>query len=104
MAYSHVKIFTRMVYLMIKKNGFPINGFLNNLLIGLEENNASFIAVIFFFYFAIYMLWATMKGTFKFGIRIPFLFSFHPMKINETFMNSFLFNVLLTLLCSISVT
>ena len=37
------------------------------------------------------------------GVRIPFLFTIHPMKVNETWMNSFLFNVLLILICSVSV-
>ena len=52
-----------------------------------------------FMLFALYMLAATIKGCFKFGTRF-FLVSLHPMKYNGTYMNSFLFNVSLFLLCS----
>ena len=37
------------------------------------------------------------------GVRIPFLFTIHPMKINETWMNSFLFNLTLILLSSVTI-
>jgi LMBR1 domain-containing protein 1 len=30
--------------------------------------------------FAFYLLWCVFKGNFKFGLRIPFLFTIHPMK------------------------
>jgi len=55
-------------------------------------------------FFSIYLLWCCTKGALKFGLRIPFIFSVHPMKVNETWMNSFLFNVNLILICSVSVT
>nr|AFA52586.1 hypothetical protein [Vaucheria litorea] len=48
--------------------------------------------------FSAYLLAAAIKGCFKFGLRIVW-FTLHPMKINETYMNSFLFNVGIILLC-----
>jgi LMBR1 domain-containing protein 1 len=42
--------------------------------------------------FSMYLLLACLKGCFKFGLRLMW-FTLHPMKINETYMNSFLFNV-----------
>lgn len=82
----------------------PSNPFLNNMLIGLDKGNAGFLAALLFAAMMVYLLFCTIKGNFKCGLRIPFLISLHPMKVNETFMNSFLFNVLLLLVCSLSLT
>jgi LMBR1 domain-containing protein 1 len=76
---------------------------LNELLIALEKGNAGFIATFVFAYFCLYMLWCVQKGNIKFGIRIPCCCRFHPMKQNETWMNSFLFNVILLLIASAGV-
>jgi LMBR1 domain-containing protein 1 len=51
--------------------------------------------------FAFYLLWCVVKGCTKFGLNL-LLFTVHPMKINGTMMNSFLFNTLLILLASVS--
>jgi LMBR1 domain-containing protein 1 len=48
--------------------------------------------------FSIYLLIVTVKGCFKFGLRLMW-FTLHPMKLNETYMNSFLFNVGIILMC-----
>jgi LMBR1 domain-containing protein 1 len=45
--------------------------------------------------FSMYMLMCVMKGTFKFGLRVPWLFAVHPMRPGDTLMNSFMFNVML---------
>jgi hypothetical protein len=44
-----------------------------------------------------------IKGNFKFGIRVPFLFQLHPMKQNYTLVSSFLFNCELLLVTSYAV-
>jgi LMBR1 domain-containing protein 1 len=51
--------------------------------------------------FAFYLLWCVVKGCTKFGLNL-LLFTVHPMKINGTMMNSFLFNTLLILIASVS--
>ena len=66
--------------MLIKVDGFPAHPFFNNLLTGLEEGNAAFLSTAVFAFLALYLLWCSMKGAFKFGIRIPFIFRFHPMK------------------------
>lgn len=76
---------------------------MNELLIGLNNGNAGFIATGIFAYLCLYMLWCVQKGTVKFGIRIPCCCRFHPMKENETWMNSFLFNIILMLISSVGV-
>ena len=50
-----------------------------------------------------YLLIATVKGNFKFGLRIMILGAIHPMKKDKTYMNSILFNVMLVMLTSVSV-
>ena len=53
--------------------------------------------------FSLYLLFCVIKGNFKFGLRIPFLFAIHPMKVGDTMMSSFMFNVMLLLLSSVTV-
>jgi LMBR1 domain-containing protein 1 len=50
------------------------------MLINLDNSNASFLAAAFFGGILIYLLICTVKGNFKCGIRIPFIFSLHVMK------------------------
>jgi LMBR1 domain-containing protein 1 len=52
--------------------------------------------------FTAYMLFAAVKGAFKFGIRFLF-FHIHPMKVGKTYMSSFLFNLALVLMCALPV-
>eukprot|EP00558_Chaetoceros_sp_UNC1202_P001446 CAMPEP_0197260274 /NCGR_PEP_ID=MMETSP1429-20130617/83950_1 /TAXON_ID=49237 /ORGANISM="Chaetoceros sp., Strain UNC1202" /LENGTH=458 /DNA_ID=CAMNT_0042724511 /DNA_START=541 /DNA_END=1917 /DNA_ORIENTATION=- len=53
-------------------------------------------------FFTLYLLLCAVKGCFKFGIRFMF-FRIHPMKVNKTYMSSFMFNVGLILLCALPV-
>ncbi|CAN1771555.1 LIMR family protein At5g01460 [Linum perenne] len=55
-----------------------------------------------FAFFCFYLLLAVVAGSTMLGLRIVFI-TIHPMKWGATLMNSFLFNVGLILLCSISV-
>jgi len=48
---------------------------------------------------ALYLLACTVNGNFKVGLRFLW-FSIHPMEWNKTYVSSFLFNVMLILLCS----
>jgi LMBR1 domain-containing protein 1 len=52
--------------------------------------------------FSFYLLICAVKGCFKFGLRFLF-FQVHPMKLNKTYMSSFLFNIGLVLLCALPV-
>mmetsp|Transcript_20192 Transcript_20192/g.42289 ORF Transcript_20192/g.42289 Transcript_20192/m.42289 type:complete len:528 (+) Transcript_20192:60-1643(+) len=52
--------------------------------------------------FSVYLQFCVIKGCFKFGVRFFFI-TLHPMKMNGTYMNSFLFNLGLILLCSLPV-
>jgi len=80
-----------LLFVVIKSDGNPVHPFLNDLLIGLEKA-AGFLATSVFAFLSLYLLWCTTKGTLKLGLRI-LCFTIHPMKVNETWMNSFLFNV-----------
>lgn len=81
----------------------PLLPWFNELLIYMEEHNAGFVGTFIFAYLCLYMLWSVQKGNIKFGIRLPFCCRFHPMKENETWMNSFLFNVILLSIASVGV-
>lgn len=70
----------------------------------LNNQGLNFISTGIFGILTIYLLWCTQKGNIKFGLRIPFIVSFHPMKKNETFLNSLLFNVNLMMLASVATT
>ena len=52
--------------------------------------------------FTFYLLFCVTKGCVKVGLRC-FCIQIHPMRVGNTMMNSLLFNVLLLLLCSISI-
>lgn len=84
------------------------------------DNAFGLFGTIAYGLFSFYLLWCVIKGNFKFGLRIPFIFSIHPMKyffffinsiyniyfflrVGETLMSSFLFNTLLLLVASITV-
>jgi len=52
--------------------------------------------------FTLYLLLCAIKGCFKFGMRLG-LVHLHPMKVNKTYMSSFMFNIGLVLLCALPV-
>ncbi|KAM3140194.1 hypothetical protein pb186bvf_007747 [Paramecium bursaria] len=91
-----------LLYIIIIQNGKPANPFLNTLFIQLESHDLGFLSVFFYGLFTLYLLWCVTKGNMVF--KLPWIFSFHPMKINETWMNSFLFNIALILLSSVALT
>ena len=92
-----------LLYIIIKRNGRPIHGFLNIALVKLTDFNLSFLAICLFTVLSLYLLLITLKGNFKFGLRIMILGQIHPMKKDNTYMNSILFNVMLVMLTSVSV-
>jgi LMBR1 domain-containing protein 1 len=52
--------------------------------------------------FTIYLLFAAIKGCFKFGLRVACV-QLHPMIVGKTYMSSFMFNIGLVLLCALPV-
>ncbi|EFA76425.1 LMBR1-like conserved region-containing protein [Heterostelium album PN500] len=81
----------------------PFFPFLNNMMISLD-NAWGFLGTITYGVYAFYLLFCVVKGNFKFGLRLFFLFPIHPMKVGGTMMNAFLFNIGLILICCVSVT
>lgn len=81
----------------------PVTPFLNGFFIALDEVFGLF-GVIAYGIFTFYMLWAVLKGNFKFGVRIPFVFEIYPVKPGGTLMNSLIMNVLLVMLASVALT
>ncbi|KAG7033770.1 LIMR family protein [Cucurbita argyrosperma subsp. argyrosperma] len=74
-------------------------------LLGYQFLKQSHCIIIFFSFcsfFCFYLLLAVIAGAMMLGLRLVFI-TIHPMKWGATLMNSFLFNVGLILLCSISV-
>lgn len=76
--------------------------FLNIILIYFVENNLTFISIGIFSILCIYLLMCVIKGSIKFNFRF-FCFDLHPLIKNETYLNSFIFNVNLVLISSISI-
>ena len=89
----HIGIF------MIPPN--PIHSLLNGFFIWLD-GGFSLLGVLAVAIFTLYLLLCAVSGCFKFGIRFMF-FQIHPMKLNKTYMSSFMFNVGLILLCALPV-
>lgn len=87
-----------VIYLLIDP---PISPFLNEVFIKLD-NVWGLLGTAAFAFFCFYLLLAVIAGAMMLGLRLVFI-TIHPMKWGGTLMNSFLFNVGLILLCSISV-
>lgn len=86
---------------ILLNNALQITPLLNIVLIQLDEA-FTLLGVIAYGIFAYYLLLCTFKGQIKFGLRVVF-FQIHPMKVGDTLMNAFLFNVGIILVCSVAV-
>lgn len=80
----------------------PIS-FLNGLFEAFESPGLYPVGVAIFASFNLYLLACVVKGCLKFGMRIFFFFSIHPMRYQATPLNSILFNVLMVLMSSATV-
>ncbi|CAL9097229.1 unnamed protein product [Musa acuminata var. zebrina] len=87
-----------VIYLLITP---PISPFLNEVFIKLDSV-WGLLGTAAFAFFCFYLLLAVIAGEMMLGLKLVFI-TIHPMKWGGTLMNSFLFNVGLILLCSISV-
>lgn len=79
----------------------PITPFLNDYFT-FFDTFAGFIGTVSLAAFCLYLLFAVIKGAFKFGTRC-LLCAVHPMQRRRTYMNSFFFNIGLVLLCVLPV-
>ncbi|KAJ8898958.1 hypothetical protein K2173_008459 [Erythroxylum novogranatense] len=87
-----------IIYLLVDP---PLSPFLNEVFIKLDDV-WGLLGTAAFTFFCFYLLLAVVAGAMMLGLRLVFI-TIHPMKWGGTLMNSFLFNVGLILLCSISV-
>ncbi|XP_071722695.1 LIMR family protein At3g08930-like [Rutidosis leptorrhynchoides] len=87
-----------VIYLLIDP---PLSPFLNEVFIKLDDA-WGLLGTGAFAFFCLYLLLAVIAGEMMIGMRLVFI-TIHPMKWGATLMNSFLFNVGLILLSSISV-
>ncbi|KAL0426247.1 UNVERIFIED_CONTAM: LIMR family protein [Sesamum latifolium] len=87
-----------VIYLLVDP---PLSPFLNEVFIKLDDI-WGLLGTVAFAFFCFYLLLAVIAGATMLGLKIVFI-TIHPMKWGATLMNSFLFNVGLILLCSISV-
>ncbi|XP_073104869.1 LIMR family protein Os06g0128200 isoform X2 [Elaeis guineensis] len=87
-----------VIYLLIDP---PLSSFLNEVFIKLDDV-WGLLGTAAFAFFCFYLLLAVIAGAMMLGLRLIFI-TIHPMKWGGTLMNSFLFNVGLILLCSMSV-
>lgn len=87
-----------VIYLLVDP---PLSPFLNLVFIKLDDV-WGLLGTAAFAFFCFYLLLAVIAGAMMVGMKLVFI-TIHPMKWGATLMNSFLFNVGLILLCSISV-
>jgi len=59
---------------------YYIYSFLNILLLYFQNMGLGFLSSAIFSIFCLYLLWATIKGNLKFGVRVMCCFDTHPMK------------------------
>ncbi|XP_073153284.1 LIMR family protein At5g01460-like [Henckelia pumila] len=87
-----------VIYLLIDP---PLSPFLNEVFIKLDDV-WGLLGTAAFAFFCFYLLISVVAGAMMLGMKLVFI-TIHPMKWGATLMNSFLFNVGLILLSSISV-
>ncbi|PHJ25150.1 lmbr1 family region protein, partial [Cystoisospora suis] len=75
-----------------------IFGFLDSMLKAMADHSVALLALLLYTFLVCYLLVCVVKGCFKFGSNFFFFIGVHPMKKDETHLNSFLFNVVLVLL------
>jgi len=90
------------IILYVFTQPYPINPFLNTMFIKMDAA-WGLLGTIFYGIFSFYLLICVIKGNFKFGMRMFFLFPIHPMRVGGTLMNAFLFNVALILITAFSI-
>lgn len=93
-----IQIFLNTIYVDSK----ALYPFIDNLLRDLSQSGLSIFATIIYVILMLYLQICVVKGNLVFGLRIPFILKFHPMKMNKTFLNSFGFNINLMLLASVA--
>eukprot|EP00392_Amoebophrya_sp_AT5.2_P014796 g14957.t1 len=85
-----------LFYLLITDaNDQPVSLFLNDFLSAFEAAGLFVLAAVLFAVFNLHLLFCTVKGCLKVGMRAFCLFSIHPMKKGETPLNSLMFNGIL---------
>eukprot|EP00605_Chrysophyceae_sp_TOSAG23-4_P001708 GSChrysophyteH1.ASY1.ANO1.1877.1 assembled CDS len=72
--------------------------FLNNYLLSFDSWFPMF-GVVTYAIFSLYLLFCTLKGCFKLGMRFVCCFQIHTMAIGKTEVGSFLFNLAIVMLC-----
>ncbi|OMJ74061.1 hypothetical protein SteCoe_27114 [Stentor coeruleus] len=93
-----------LVYILIRTEGVPSFPFLNDVLTGLETPGTSFLSTIIYCILTMYLMLAVIKGNVKFGLRFFCCCKAHPIKKDNTPMNSMIFNCMMVLLTSVAVT
>lgn len=91
------------IILFVFTQPYPIDPFLNTMVMKMDDA-WGFLGTIAYGVFSFYLLLCCIKGNFKFGMRVFFLFPIHPMRVGGTLMNAFLFNTGLIIICAFSVT
>ena len=76
--------------------------FLNEYFIWFDNNWLSLFGTISLAIFSMYLYFCVIAGLFKFGVRFIWI-PMHPMKVNETYMSSFLFNIIILLICTLPI-
>lgn len=96
--FSIVILIQIIFYKLIVRSSIPHSEFLNDVFVFFEFSIARFVSSIAFASISVYILITVVKGTLKFGLRFLLFMPIHPMKVGRTFMNSFLFNLMLVML------
>ena len=87
-----------------RENHRPKFSFLSSMFIFFQDHDMAFITFILYALMNLYLLYCTLKGSFKFCYRFFCCWYYYPIKKNGTYMDSFLFNIYIILMTSCAVT
>ncbi len=68
-----------VLYLILRTDNIPTSTVINAMLNWLDSGSSRLLAIVVFAFFALYIMWAAMKGNLKVGIRLLF-FKFYTLK------------------------
>jgi LMBR1 domain-containing protein 1 len=101
-AFLSVAWLLHIILFILPGRNNEVDPFLNTLFIELEgvaSGDFPLFGVLAYAIFVFYLMWATMIGAFKVGIRI-LIVRMYPMEVGKTYMNAFLANCWVLLLCT----
>eukprot|EP00914_Ancora_sagittata_P006994 GHVO01013872.1.p1 GENE.GHVO01013872.1~~GHVO01013872.1.p1 ORF type:complete len:509 (-),score=58.80 GHVO01013872.1:166-1692(-) len=93
-----------IILCMLVKTFVPsMTGFMDSFLELISKPGTYVLDLFIYAALVLYLFACVIKGSFKFGMRLFLCYPIHPMKKEETYLNSFLFNTMTVMLAAAAI-